>query len=187
MKIKIKEDIKRYEGRKEWLDKIKEIEGQWVEVETEHLFNNQYNVTTPSGHGLRIMQHHVIDVEEDERIGRMKCHYCGKHSDISQVCVHCGESKYLRPFDVLPELHTVKVNKYWTLMYNTQYGTISPAGVAEVIIVNKRTGERFKSTKYEVSDTITIEKKVPQPVKKAIRDIYTAHKIGYRYVREMEQ
>ena len=52
-----------------------EIKGQWVEVDTTHVFNNQYNIV---GYNIRVMDESVEAVRDDVRAGVVGCGYCGK-------------------------------------------------------------------------------------------------------------
>lgn len=66
MQIKIKENAWRMP---------KEIQGKWVEVDTAHLFHNQYNI---AGYDIRVMDESVEAVRDDIRAGIIGCGYCGK-------------------------------------------------------------------------------------------------------------
>ena len=46
-------------------------EGQWIEVETDYLFNNQYNTAE-----YRICDCMVEAVRDDVRANKGKCRYC---------------------------------------------------------------------------------------------------------------
>lgn len=79
MEIKIKEGI---QDRAYVVDKernywrtMSQISGKWVKVDTQHLFNNQYNLLD---YDVRVMDSDVIAVRDDARIGAGKCNYCGK-------------------------------------------------------------------------------------------------------------
>lgn len=89
---------------------IGHLAGQWVEVDTDFLFSNQFN-TVPmidgNGNpcnGFRVMESDVIGVRNDMREGRARCYWCGKHSifagKLSEIketeCVHCEKSGYLK-------------------------------------------------------------------------------------------
>jgi len=60
---------------------LEALAGQWVEVETEHLFADQYNTQH-----LRVMGSNVTKVKDDTRLGKMKC-YCGLTQPIQNHCV----------------------------------------------------------------------------------------------------
>lgn len=112
MKIIIKENAKsiymqsnRRSVNWEWAEKIEKLQGKTLEVETEFLFNNQFN-TAPnevSEKGMRIMEVLVSKVIDDARIGKQRCSYCGKVSEIKgneKTCPHCNESDHLETFHV---------------------------------------------------------------------------------------
>jgi hypothetical protein len=84
-----------------WAKAMREIEGQWIEIETKYLFNDQYSTVgvRHASNGLRIMEADVADIRDDARIGRSICRWCNRNcpSDF-MFCPHCGEVGYLRPF-----------------------------------------------------------------------------------------
>jgi hypothetical protein len=82
---------------------LRKIEGTIVDVETDHLFEDQYNIVQEN---LRVFDYAVESIIDDARIGRQHCQYCGKHSAInektpnmsSDACPKCGTIGYLTPF-----------------------------------------------------------------------------------------
>jgi len=85
-----------------WYETLKKIDNKILEVETKHLFHDQYN-TAPipgvSDIGLRIMDSCVEKVIDDERPGKQLCRWCGKISEASnKECPHCNSSEYLKTF-----------------------------------------------------------------------------------------
>jgi len=54
--------------------KLSSLAGQWVTVETDSLFDNQYNIKE---HNLRIFDGDIERIVNDARIGKGKCAYCG--------------------------------------------------------------------------------------------------------------
>ena len=86
----------------EWLSKLKAIEGKIIEVETKHLFKDQYNTVTIPGvseQGMRIMDQSVEEVIGNVRIGKAKCRYCFNVIDSEEtVCSSCGEEGFLEKF-----------------------------------------------------------------------------------------
>jgi len=65
----------------EWAEKLKKVEGEWLVVETDYLFKDQFNTAPIPGvskDGLRIMESMVEVVENDVRKEMVKCRYCGK-------------------------------------------------------------------------------------------------------------
>ena len=91
MKILIKKNAYIWGGNNnKSRDYFKSVEGQWLEVETAHLFTNQYNTATH-----RIYDSQVEKIEGDVRHLFKKCKYCGnmvkktepdcsKHEDCSK-------------------------------------------------------------------------------------------------------
>ena len=76
-----------------WRAAVKSIEGTWIEIDTEHLFADQFNtVRVPNAkNGVRLMMSDVEAIEDDARIGRSRCTWCGKHcSSGFMFCAHCG-------------------------------------------------------------------------------------------------
>lgn len=69
--------------------------GAWVEIETEHLFNDQYNITL-DGVGIRIFDADITEIQNDARAGACKCGYCGKtFSTLDDYKKHIDENKRL--------------------------------------------------------------------------------------------
>lgn len=50
--------------------------GQWVDIDTNYLFDNQYNTTEAYGN-KRIFDGDIKKIEDDVRLGLGKCKYCG--------------------------------------------------------------------------------------------------------------
>lgn len=63
---------------REWL---KANAGEWVEVETDCLFTNQYNTEK-----YRIVDDMIVAVKDDARIGKAKCKYCGRITEADEPC-----------------------------------------------------------------------------------------------------
>lgn len=82
---------------------LEKIKGQWVEVETEHLFADQFNTVPIPGvseQGLRLMIEDVEEIEDDVRQGVVKCGWCaGYDKDGDGRCDKCGKAEYLRPLN----------------------------------------------------------------------------------------
>ncbi len=89
----------------EWLKRMESAGGMTLEVETEHLFSDQFNVGPIEGvtsRGLRIMIVDVAEIIDDARIGVRKCQYCfSQTTSESDVCEKCGESGYLKPIRII--------------------------------------------------------------------------------------
>ena len=62
--------------------------GKLVEVETDHLFDNQYNTEK-----YRILDANVCEVLNDARTGKGKCNYCGNMLTRGEVCRKHSECK----------------------------------------------------------------------------------------------
>ena len=91
--------------RQEWEDVLRAVQGQWLEVETDHLFGDQFNTVPIPGvtkQGLRLMIADVAEIEDDARPGVIKCSWCyGYANEDGDACAKCGKSEYLRPLNVL--------------------------------------------------------------------------------------
>lgn len=64
----------------EFREMLSKVQGTWVEVDVEYLFDNQYNTVPIEGvtdRGLRIMEDWVEEIEGDARIDKVKCNWCG--------------------------------------------------------------------------------------------------------------
>lgn len=86
---------------KGWANAVKAVEGMWVEIETDYLFEDQFN-TVPiphSSNGVRLMAADVMAVEDDVRPFYKRCTWCGRPVPRDYLfCLHCGHSEYLVPF-----------------------------------------------------------------------------------------
>lgn len=87
----------------EWEKMLEKIEGTWVEVETEHLFADQFNTAPIPGvseTGMRLMIEDVEAIEDDVRDGVFKCGWCyGYDHNKDGKCDKCSESEYLKPLN----------------------------------------------------------------------------------------
>ena len=73
MKIKLKKNAYVWGNNSTKMrDYLKENEGKWLEVETAHLFNNQYNTAE-----YRIYDSMIEEIKDDVRHLFKKCNYCG--------------------------------------------------------------------------------------------------------------
>lgn len=88
MKIKIKKNAYVFASynSSEMRNWLKEHEGAWVDVETDYLFNNQYNTEK-----YRIFDSMVEAVQDDAREGMGKCKYCGRMLRRGEKCTHSPE------------------------------------------------------------------------------------------------
>jgi hypothetical protein len=66
---------------------LEQIEGTIREVDTEFLFQDQYNLVDPN---LRVMAWMVEKVIDDARINRMRCAWCGHNQSMQHTCEKCG-------------------------------------------------------------------------------------------------
>ena len=78
---------------------LKGLQGKWVEVDTTHLFTDQFN-TVPvegvTGSGARINLADVVEIKDDVRHGLQKCVWCyGYDHNHDGLCDRCEQSKYL--------------------------------------------------------------------------------------------
>lgn len=105
MKIRIRDNASALyvQGQKfavnwEWAKQLEQIQGMTLEVETEFLFKDQFNtgpIEGVSGQGMRVMVGSVAEIIDDIRPRKMRCQWCGKISDIGNICEHCKKTKYL--------------------------------------------------------------------------------------------
>jgi len=64
-----------------------ENRGQWVEIDPAHLFTNQYNTLD----GFRIFDKDIQAIEDDARLNKGKCKYCGTVTDFNLPCLKHAE------------------------------------------------------------------------------------------------
>jgi hypothetical protein len=80
---------------------LKNVQGKWLTVETEHLFSDQFNtapIENVSVNGVRIMIEDVVEIKDDIRDGINKCRWCyGYDKDNDGACDKCGKNEYLEP------------------------------------------------------------------------------------------
>lgn len=105
MKVKIKKDVKN--NYLPYLDEDYELEyildnisGKVLEVDTEYLFQNEFNLKPIPGLTNEVMRVFIEDIDEiidDARKGKAHCELCGETSDSLNVCTNCGHSDYLEP------------------------------------------------------------------------------------------
>lgn len=97
MKIKIKEGASNHAYHSErpgrrlrnYSSMIRELEGEWLEVETKHLFTDQYNTVPVPGVsdlGLRIGEILIEKIEEDVRLDMNVCNKCNKITKETTCC-----------------------------------------------------------------------------------------------------
>lgn len=87
----------------DWEKMLEQVQGQWLEVETEHLFRDQFNTAPIPGVselGMRIMIQDIDAIEDDARDGIIKCNWCfGYDKDNDGKCDNCSKSEYLEPLN----------------------------------------------------------------------------------------
>lgn len=99
MKVRVKKNAREYyigTGRGsinwDWANLLGKVEGMEIEIETDHLFLDQYN-TVPipgvSDHGMRLMDRDIDAVIDDARVGQGKCSYCAKKCQHGAFCLKC--------------------------------------------------------------------------------------------------
>ncbi|MDG0860350.1 hypothetical protein [Staphylococcus equorum] len=112
MKVRIKKDVKNnylldqdsYLDDYEFEDILDNIAGKTLEVDTEFMFPNEFNLKPIPGltnDFIRVFIEDVDKVIDDIRSGKAHCELCGETSDSLEVCTHCGHSDYLEP--LIPE------------------------------------------------------------------------------------
>jgi len=81
--------------------KINEVAGCWLEVDTKFLFKDQFNTTSGkhSGADLRIMLRNVAEIKNDVRVNRKFCRYCHHHTRIEdKLCHNCNRDDHFEYF-----------------------------------------------------------------------------------------
>jgi hypothetical protein len=100
--------------RPEWEEILSKVEGRWLEVETAHLFSDQFNTAPIEGVsvlGIRLRVEDVVDIEGDVRPGVVKCDWCfGYDGDGDGACDKCGRSEHLRP--LVPKLPGAMIRRH---------------------------------------------------------------------------
>lgn len=72
---------------------LKANEGKLIEIDSEFLFNDQYNTTSfidengVLNSGFRIFDSMICEVINDKREGKGKCKYCGSMLNAGEICV----------------------------------------------------------------------------------------------------
>lgn len=72
--------------------RLKDFEAQWVDIDTSFLSTNQYNTTEEYG-SIRIHDSDVERIEDDERIDKGRCKYCGTIVARGEEQQHFNEKK----------------------------------------------------------------------------------------------
>ena len=93
MKIRIRDKIIQYYSTPEYNKSLASIAGKVVEVDTEYLFKDQFNVVDPP---LRVHLSDVAEVLDDLRPYRKRCTWCGKNCSWRETqCPSCLRFNYL--------------------------------------------------------------------------------------------
>lgn len=83
----------------EFAGMLKKVQGKWLKVETDHLFNDQFNTAPIKGVtalGLRVMHADVAEIKGDIRKGIKKCRWCyGYDRENKGICDKCGSAEHL--------------------------------------------------------------------------------------------
>lgn len=77
-----------------WSAMLKKVEGQWLEVETDYLFADQFNTVPIPGvseDGMRIMAADVEEIEDDIRAGRYLDRWTNKNYVKEEIPLECFE------------------------------------------------------------------------------------------------
>ena len=137
MKIKIKDNAAAlyntaFKGQAipchKWVEILRAVAGEWLEVETKFLFGDQFN-TAPmpkeqverclarlgeyarmtygeeikkslESMGVRVMIQSVASIDGDVRPGMARCGYCGKNTKAGEPCEHCQHgTEYVKDFE----------------------------------------------------------------------------------------
>jgi hypothetical protein len=75
MKIKLKENAGNEYSKKPYDITLVSLRGQWVDVDTTHVFNDQYNLLN---YNIRVFDVQIEAVRDDIRESIVQCGYCGK-------------------------------------------------------------------------------------------------------------
>ncbi|RDJ35152.1 MAG: hypothetical protein DWQ19_09970 [Crenarchaeota archaeon] len=73
---------------------LQQYAGEWLPVETDHLFGDQFNTGSPSN--LRVMLKNVSDIKNDVRPHAAKCGWCGRtylfvaDEQLGEPCSSCN-------------------------------------------------------------------------------------------------
>ena len=106
-----------------WWGVLRDVSGMTLDVETEHLFSDQYNTAPIPGvdnDGIRVMDWMVDYIIDDARPGKMRCGWCGRTQVIASACSHCGNDGVFKRGTpptgndccVYPNRHFISVDDY---------------------------------------------------------------------------
>lgn len=80
--IKTKKDLK-FMRDSDYKKNLESLAGKWVNIDTDNLFNNQYNTIE---HNLRIFDGDIERIVDDARINKGNCGYCGNQLKAGEKC-----------------------------------------------------------------------------------------------------
>lgn len=117
MKIRIKDNPSGY---------IRDLAGKVVDVQTEHLFNDQFNTAE-----FRVMQADVAEIIDDIRVNLRKCGYCGfSHITVDMAtCPKCINND-----------HEYGLNAY---VMADEYYTTLPKGLKVSLTTSRSSRDRY--------------------------------------------
>lgn len=88
---------------------LEKVNGQWLEIETDYLFADQFNTAPIEGVselGLRVMAESVEQIEGDIRPGKIFDRYTHKHytnlESVPPECLTNERKKYLSHWETFP-------------------------------------------------------------------------------------
>ena len=93
MKVRIKENA--YSRDSKLNTFLKERDGEYINVETNNLFNNQYNTKE-----FRIFDAHISEVVNDSRINKGTCKYCGTLLDKNKQQNECNKHTECKQYGI---------------------------------------------------------------------------------------
>ena len=109
-----------------WKRIILGLAGQWVDIDTQHIFGTSLNAINPEGGGVFHLPLNVVqDINNDIRPKMAKCGWCGatfnniEDKDIGKACPKCDvwPQQDLAVLDRLRPLVTVQNGKPHTIHY----------------------------------------------------------------------
>jgi len=116
MKVKVKDNAAGIYGKscklqqipnREYMDALSRVQGKMLEASTHYLFKNSVNAYYSDDKGIRVCLHlpneYIEFVEDDARIGKYKCRYCGnigtKSKQEQPVCPVCEQDLYIESLE----------------------------------------------------------------------------------------
>ena len=134
MEVLIRKNVYTGEMTKEQKEFFIENAGKWVEIETEHLFKNQYNTKN-----YRIYDTHIDAVRDDARIGKGTCVYCGSLINEGE---ECNKHEQCKEYGV-----------EWFTKENTFF-IANPNGIADVKPCRMKDEKHFGTFRLEQLDGV---------------------------------